>query len=162
MILLLALLACSPEPGTSAGRVVDARSGAPVAGVELRFSVRADACPATTATTDADGRFSVANLCGQGHWTIAPVDPAWYLPEPATAGPEVTLRAWRAPEAPGVYTIAAGVPTPLVTQTVLDVVRVFDTGREVRFPVEIPGAVPRIDGDVALLVVGTVLGDPLP
>ncbi|MES2641651.1 MAG: hypothetical protein V4850_19320 [Myxococcota bacterium] len=162
MMVLLALVGCSPEPGTAEGRVVDARSGGPVVGVELRLAAREDKCPATTTTTDADGRYSVAGLCGQGHWTVAPVDQAWYLPEPVTAGPDVTLSVWRAPEAPGVYTIAAGVPTPLVTHTVLDVVRVFDTDREVRFPVEIPGAVPRIDGDVALLVVGDVLGHPLP
>ncbi|MDP2304464.1 MAG: hypothetical protein Q8P18_00385 [Pseudomonadota bacterium] len=157
-----ALAGCTPEPGTAQGRLVDARSGAAVPNVDLRFVARADKCPAITTTTDTDGRFSVTNLCGEGAWTVTSADPAWYLPDPVAAGPDVALRAWRAPEAAGVYTIAGDVPTPLVTQTVLDVVKVFDTDREVRFPVEIPGEVPRIDADVALLVVGGVLGDKLP
>lgn len=160
--LLVTLAGCSPEPGTAQGRLVDARTDAPVADAELRFANRGDACPATTTRTDADGRFTVTNLCGEAAWTVTPVDPTWYVPEPAAAGPDMALRAWRAPEAAGVYLVEGDEVRPLVTHTVLDVVRIFDTEREVRFPVEIPGAVPRVDAGVVLLVVGDVLGERLP
>lgn len=162
MIVFATILGCTPEPGTAQGRLVNARSDTPVAEVELRLVARGDTCPPLTTKTDADGRFVVTQLCGEAAWTVTTANPAWYLPEPVAAGPDLRLRAWRAPEAAGVYLVAKDAPTPLLTHTVLDVVRLFGTEREVRFPVEIPGDVPRIDGDVALLVVGDVLGDPLP
>ncbi len=159
MTLLVALLACTPEPGTTTGRFVDARAGTPVADAEVRLVAAKDECPPLVLRTDADGRFSAAGLCGKARWTVVSGDSAWYVPDPPAAGPDVALRAWRAPEAAGVYTVAGATITPLVTHTVLDAVRVFDSDREVRFPVEIPGALPRIDGDVALLIVGGVLGE---
>ncbi|MDP2316059.1 MAG: carboxypeptidase-like regulatory domain-containing protein [Pseudomonadota bacterium] len=158
MILPVALLGCAPEPGTASGRVLDARSGAPLAGVELQLTA-SKTCPPIATTTDADGRYRAAALCGQATWTVAPTDPRWYLSEAVAAAPDADLRVWRAPETPGVYTVSGVDLTPLVTNTVLDVVRVFGTEQEVRFPVEIPGALPRIDADTALVVVGDVLGE---
>ncbi len=153
----LALAACRPEPGTAAGRLLDARTGAPVADVDVRLVAAGDACPPVTARTDAGGRWSAAALCGEAAWTVAPADPGWYLPEPPAAGTDLELRAWRAPPEPGVYTVADATIAPLVTHTLLDTVRVFDSAEEVRFPVEIPGVVPRIGDGVALLIVGDVL-----
>lgn len=166
MILVL-LLGCAPDPETIQGHLIDARSDQPVPEAELRFTAQKNKCPEQRTTTDAKGRFSISGLCGKAAWTVAPTDLNWYLPAPVVTGPdltgpELTVRAWRAPETPGVYLLTGTVVTPLVTNTVLDVVRVFDTDREVRFPVELPGVPPRIHADVTLLVVGSVLSDPLP
>lgn len=158
-VVALALAACAPEPGSAAGRLLDARTDAPIADAEVRLAAADDTCPAVTVKTDAEGRWSASGLCGEAAWTAAPADPGWYLPEAVPAGPDALLRAWRAPPDPGVYTVAGTTVTPLVTHTVLDTARIFDAAEEVRFPVEIPGAVPRISGDAALLLVGDVLPD---
>ncbi|MFN7144087.1 MAG: hypothetical protein ACK4YP_09940 [Myxococcota bacterium] len=153
------LTACSPEPGAAAGRLVDARTDAPVPDAEVRLVPSNDACPTVPVKTDAEGRWSASGLCGEAAWTVTPGDTGWYLPEPVPAGPDALLRVYRAPPDPGVYTIAGVTVTPLVTHTVLDTVRILDGTDEVRFPVEIPGALPRIHGDAALLLVGDVLPD---
>jgi hypothetical protein len=51
-----------------------------------------------------------------------------------------------------VYVLSGTTATLVPSHTVLDTVRVFDTTEEVRFPVEIPGAVPRLAPGDALLV----------
>ncbi len=157
-MILLALAACTPDPGSAAGRLVDARTGAPVTSVAIALVPSDAACAAPAVQTDADGRWTAAGLCGQATWTVTLGDPGWYLPEAAPVGPDVQLRAWRAPPDAGVYLASATAVTPLVTHTALDVVHLFGTDREVRFPAEIPGVLPRIDADTALLLVGDVLG----
>ena len=158
-MILLALAACSHEPGSAAGSLVDARTGAPAANVAIALVSSEADCPVPPIQTDADGRWSVTGLCSQATWTVTVGDPDWYLPEAAAVGPDVLLRAWRAPPDAGVYLASATAVTPLVTHTAVDVVHLFGTDREVRFPAEIPGVLPRIDADTALLLVGDVLGD---
>jgi hypothetical protein len=156
---LLTFLACAPPPGTATGRLVDARTDAPVPDVAVTLATTHDRCPPVSAATDADGRFTATGLCGEVAYTATPTHPDWYMPIPEPVTPDVTLRAFHTPATPGVYVSTGATVTPLVTHTVVDVVHVFDSDTEVRFPVEIPGTLPRISGDTALLVVGGVLGD---
>lgn len=151
---MIFLLACTPEPGTASGTFVDARGGT-IPNAELVFTASKTECAPKRATTDADGAWQVADLCGQATWTVAPADPLWFVATPPAAVPDTELRAWRAPESEGVYLIDGTSITTLTTHTVLDAAPVFGTTELVRFPVEIPGEVPRIDGTRALLIVGS-------
>jgi hypothetical protein len=158
MALLIALLACTPPPGSATGTLVDARTHAPVPGAEIRLTTTKEGCPPIVVATDTDGTFSAEGLCGETPYTAAPADPGWYLAEPVAVTGSVALSAWRAPATPGVYTVTGPDALPLVTHTLIDRVKAFGTDTDVLFPVEIPGALPRIAGDTVLLVVGDVLG----
>ena len=157
--LAVALSACSADPSAAGGRLVDGRTGAAVAGVAVTLAPSDTACTAPLTTTDADGRWSAPGLCADATWTITSGDAGWYLPAPLPAGPDVTVTVWRAPPADGVFLVAGADALPVVTHTVLDTVRVFDSAEEVRFPVEIPGVVPRVRAGDALLVAGPILPD---
>lgn len=150
---MILLLGCTPEPGTASGTLVDARGGA-IGAAELRLTASLPECAPITVTTDAAGVWSAADLCGQATWTVAPVDPLWYLPQPVAAAIDTTIRVWRAPEGAGVYLVEGTNITTLTTNTVLDSVAVFGTTDLVQLPVEIPGALPRIEASRALLIVG--------
>lgn len=150
---------CTPDPTTAAGRLTDARTGAPAADVTLRLAAAAAACPAVTTHTDAAGAFRVENLCGEAAWTVAVDDPDWYLPEPVAAGPAVAVAAWRAPPSEGVYLLSGTTLTPIPSHTALDTVYVFETMEPVRLPLELPGAVPRVANEDVLLVAGSVIGE---
>lgn len=154
---MIYLLGCAPTPMDAHGTVVNARGGAPVAEIDLLLTPSESTCEPVRTRTDAKGEWSAAGLCGDARWTVAPVDPLWYLPEAAAAGGE--LRAWRAPPSPGVYLLAGTALTTLVTHTVLDSATVRGTAEAVRFPVEIPGELPRVVDGVTVLVVGEALPD---
>lgn len=162
LALLLAVAAsasaCKPEPFTASGTLTDARTQAPLAGVSLTLQADGD-CPAVEVVTGPDGAWSAPNLpCGPA-WTVTPSDPGWYRPEPAPVGTATPLTAWRAPQDTGVYTVRGTEVTPLVTHTGLDVLRILDSTEEVRFPLEIPGTLPRVAGDTVLLLVGAPVGE---
>ncbi len=160
LILLLSslLVGCTPAPGAAAGRLIDARTDAPIAGAVVRLSTSTEGCPPTDVPSDGDGRFAATLACGGATYTAAPADPSWYLAEPSSVNLETELRVWRAPPDPGVYLLTGTTLTPLLSHTVVDSVFALGTEEIIRFPVEIPGVLPRITGDTLLLDVGAVLG----
>lgn len=157
--LTLGALAGCARPAPVTGTLADARTGAPVADAEIALAAvpERDGCPATTARTDAAGRFAVEVPC-PGAWRVAVAEPGWAA-EPveataATPAAPIAIRAWRAPEADGVYVLEGTTPSALVTNAGLETLRLPDGTAEVRLPLELPDPLPRLDGERVLLLAG--------
>lgn len=154
-------LACA-DPGTVMGTVLDARTRAPVVGVEVVASAAkaSDACRRFSATTDEEGSFRIADLCGGEAYTLQTAG-TWQLAEPPTVAgaepPAQTLQAWPVPEVEGVFLFDGKQWTALKTHTAIETARIFGTDRTVSFPAELPGTLPRVAGETVLVVAGQAL-----
>lgn len=156
------LVAACAKPGDTSGRLTDALTRAPLAGVEVVATPDAptDACPAVTTATDADGAFTLAALCRAVRYDVAPDRAAWWLDAPLEVDGGVALTgldraAWPLPPEDGVFLLtrpAAGpaLATRLVSQAAIDEVTPIG-GAPVRIPTLVPATLPVV-GDGWLVV----------
>lgn len=150
------LLACA-RPWDTGGVLVDARTGAPIAGATVRLRTEAEGdCALREAGTDPEGRFELAGLCGGHAYRAAPADPLWWVAvEPEVqAGGRVELRAWRAPTSDGVYLLEGTELRQLTTQTGVSERMWAPAGRNIAFPTELPETLPAVRGEAALVLAG--------
>lgn len=148
---LLHLIAACAGPGALTVTVTDGRTGAPAPGVAVRLD--AEGCAAGPHLTDEDGELSVAQGCGDARVAVA--DPGWTAAPVTASGGRAAITAWQAPEADGVYLLDGRTLTPLLTNTAVDTLPLLGGAGQVRLPVEIPGALPELEGSRVLLLAGT-------
>lgn len=148
----LILLAGCARPGTAV--VVDGRTGAPVAGVEVRVRDGETECPVAVGPSDADGRVVVPAGCAGHGWRLSPVDPTWWAPDPPVAAEGATLTAWRVPDG-GAALLEGTELTLLPTNTGVDEAATA-AGERVWYPTELPPELPVLGpGRLLVLAEGT-------
>lgn len=158
---MLTLLVACAAPGDLTGQLVDARTLGAVAHARvLATAPKADgACREAEALTGADGAFAFTGLCRGERYRITPADRSWWVPEPPEARGDVatvdlTLAAWRAPEAPGVYLLHEDQLRPLPSNIRVDDVAVPGQEGTVAVPLEVPLTPPTLSGGDALVIAG--------
>ena len=158
MVGLLLLFACA-KPGTAHGTIVDGRTHKPVADLELSWTSDQPApCDRRSTRTDGAGSWSVADICPGTTWRLMLSDPDWWTDAPPVvadeAGVEVNLELWRVPTVDGIYLLQGTQLTALRSHSAIDSALLADRAELLRFPLEIPGTVPRIAGDTVLILAG--------
>lgn len=154
---MLILLACA-SPGDLSGTLVDARTSAPIAAASVVLTAGSPECDQVLTTDDA-GRFSSPKLCGGKRYLVAPADPLWWVATPVEVdggakGATLELRAWRAPDSDGIYLLDGDELSQVVSQTSIDEAMYAPASRTIRFPTELPGTLPTVDKDHALVISG--------
>lgn len=109
-IVALALTACAAG-GSYSGTVVDAMSGQPRA--DVRVIAKAEGttdmtCMAKESAADANGNFTLANLCDGNTYNLSLSDEQLLIQDAApldggAAVSDVKLQTWRAPSGAGIY-----------------------------------------------------------
>jgi len=99
--------------GSYSGTLVDGLSGAPRSGEGLRAIAKASdtsdlTCSAKAGDVDANGAFTIADLCGPDTYVLSLTDENLLIEEPPTiAGSDkiagASLKVWRAPSGDGIY-----------------------------------------------------------
>lgn len=69
-------------------------------------------------------------------------------------GVEVDLELWRVPAVDGIYLLEGTTLTTLRSHSAIDNASLLDKGEQVRFPLEIPGKIPRLWGENLLILAG--------
>ncbi len=148
-------------PGSVSGTVTDARTGAAVTGLEVRWAApeaRAE-CRVRAATTDASGGYVAPDLCGGVRYRLELADGDWWAGgDPVEVsvdkeGARKDLSLWRIPAVGGLYLLDGTQLQALRTQSAIDRLPI-PAGGEARFPLEIPNALPILSGERVVLLVG--------
>lgn len=159
----LALLAACHSEGAIQGTARDALRGVGLPDVLVVPGEPSERCPPVHARPDAAGAFSVA-VCGGETYTVsfAPGGAISWRGEAVTAkaGDTVTLTAWPAGAEPGAYVLGDGL-TRLAAPLQLETAVVLPSRSTVRYPLEIPGTVPRVAPGQFLLLQGSEADDRL-
>ena len=139
--------------------MVDGRTQKPVADLELMWtSDQAAPCDRLVTRTDGAGSWSVEGVCPGTTWRLMLSDPDWCTDAPPLvaddAGVEVDLELWRLPTVDGIYLLEGTKLTALRSHSAIDSALLADRAELLRFPLEIPGTVPRIAGDTVLVLAG--------
>lgn len=150
------LLACA-RPGSVGGQVTDAKTQKPVSNLEIAWvSSGEGACARRATLTDAQGSYHLDGICPGLSYTLQLGDPDWWVDSPPLKADEngvsLDLQLWRIPAMAGVYTLEGDRLEILKTHSAVD--RLPLNGQELRFPLEIPGSLPRIQEPKLLLLVG--------
>lgn len=158
--MLIFLLACA-QSGEISGQVTDARTGQPLADLALDWvSDDAKNCERQHVRTDNNGNYTAKNICKGQDYHLEFEDPDWWTEARAlklsTDSMTENLAIWRLPAVGGVYRLNGTELSLLKTVTALDRSILTTDNTEVRFPLEIPGTLPRISGDALLLLSGPV------
>lgn len=156
---LMALFACT-EPAEITGTLLDALTGKPIVGEIVRAETYTEAGSESvdsariSAPTDARGRFHIEQLAIDKQYSLVPQSTEWMLAEPVEATASVELAVWRVPPSDGVYRVGAQL-TQLVTNSAIGQLY-LDNGEAIAHPLAIPGHIPAIAANEALLFVGDV------
>jgi hypothetical protein len=156
--MLSLLLACS-HPGSVGGQVTDARTQKPISSLEVAWvSEGADACARRATQTDGAGSYHLDGICPDHSYHLQFSDPDWWVEAPPLQanpqGTEMDLALWRVPSVEGVYLLKGSELSALKPQSAVDRLPLVGQSQELRFPLEIPGNLPRIEGDTLLVLAG--------
>jgi len=145
--MIFALAGCSA--GAIEGTLVDGMTNAPLEGVTLVASADGRVrltCQKISATTDAQGMFSIEGACtGDSAYSLVTTDEELWLgdiavvPQGGFSAP-VEIKAWRAPVGQGVFTLEDTTLTDLRTVADIKTEKLYLTEPEklVEYPDEIP------------------------
>ena len=146
-------LACT-EPSVVSGRLVDARTGRPIVGEVVRAESGQLDQARISGPSDSAGNFTIVGLLPGAEYHLVPTNPDWVLPERANAAASVELSVWQAPSSDGIFLLGEQI-TQLVTNSAVGQLY-LDDGRVLAHPLVVPGALPHIAADEALLLAGDV------
>jgi hypothetical protein len=145
------------------GQIVDGMTNQPRADVRLvARTTSKDAgltCKTFEGTSDASGNFKIAGLCGGIPYEVKAVDETLWLaefggvPAEGLSDPQ-TLKAWRAPAGDGVYRMSGDKLTLLRTGGDVRTTIALNGGADLKYPSEIPKAVPVVSADDYLVMSG--------
>lgn len=150
----LLLPACS-HPGTLHGTAVDAVRGGGLPILILTPESITEACPVLTVSPRTDGSFDAAGCADRSYTVSAPEKPVrWQgLEGTVSAAAPAELKAWPTAAEPGAY-VLGDTPIRLAAAVPLDAAPVLPGRTVVRYPLEVPGTVPRLRHGQHLLLQG--------
>lgn len=156
--MLILLVACA-DPEAVSGTVVDALTGAPVAGEVVATPAKAD-CAVLRAEV-VDGAFALPPPC-RGEYAVAMADPSWTIEfEPARLRGPLALKAWPVPAADGVWLVHGGSAVALTPVARTRELTVLGKPDIVRFPDVVPDPEIVVSHGDWLVIAGGLTNPPL-
>ncbi len=151
------------------GTLTDGLTGAPVAETRLvAKAVSADAsmtCQAFEATTDAEGKFAIADVCTGTAYAVEVKDDTWWAPdlgEVADGGVQgLAVEVWRNSKGSGLYHLAGSDFNAVRTSADVKSDPILKSDVKVRYPNTVPKRVTRIASGEYLVMVSTQSVDTL-
>jgi hypothetical protein len=151
------LLACA-KPGTVSGDVQFGLDKKAASGITVAWVAEGDAsdpCSRREAVVGEDGSYKVEGICPGKSYTLK--IPGWWAEaepvEAAEKGEIRTLVLWPVPKEEGVYLSEGTSLSLLKTHTQVDRLKT-PGGEELRFPLELPGSLPRLKEGSGLVLAG--------
>lgn len=150
----LAFWAGCSTPESVSGTLVDGRTGKPIPGELIRAETEQIEWVRLSTATDTSGMYQLTGLNPEAKYQLVPKNPEWQLEGPAVPRADGNLQVWRVPESDGIYRIGESI-SHLVTNTPIAELLLPDQAA-LRYPLVMPGEIPTIGGEEAVLFAGEV------